>query len=828
MSKKCPKCHFENPDDTIFCGKCATKLKLSEDISESHTETLETPREELTTGSTFAERYQIIEELGKGGMGKVYRAIDKEIKEEIALKLIKHEIASDIKTLDRFKNELKLARKIAHKNVGRMYELMEDMGTHFITMEYVPGEDLKSFIRRAAPLSIGKSISIAKQVCEGLSEAHRLGVVHRDLKPNNIMIDEMGNARIMDFGIARSLKAKKITGGGVMIGTPEYMSPEQVEGKETDQRSDIYSMGVILYEMVTGKVPFEGDTSISIAVKHKTETPRDPRELNNQIPEDLSALILKCMDKVKEHRYQNVEDLLAELDNIEKGIPTTERVLFKKKPKVKWKKLSLYGCGILALVILILGGISLLTKPGGAIDSIAVLPLRNLSGDPAQEYFAEGMTEALIADLAKISSLRVTSRTSVMRYKELEKPLPEIARELKVEAIVEGSVLRIEDRVRITAKLIEAQTDRNLWAESYERDLSDIMFIQREVAQAIAKEIKIKLTPQEETFLASVRQVNPEAHEAYLKGRFHENNWTAVGFKRAIEYYKMAIEKDPEYAHAYAGLADAYVGLGVWGVTSSKEAMPEAKAAALKALKLDNTLAEAHSSLGGVLFLYERDWKAAKEEYEEAISLNPNNAIALQRYADYLTTMGDTKEGMAEIKRARELDPLSPPINFAYALHLYYSRQYDEMIQHCQNVLDMESNLFLFHMHLWRAYRQKEMYEEALAEAKKFLLKLGAGVIAMAIESGYREAGYKGAMSAVAKIFSTYSNVTYVSPFLIAYLYAHAEEQDQALYWLERAFSEREPLLVFLRVEPDWDEMRFDPRFQGLIKRIGLPEGDIP
>jgi serine/threonine-protein kinase len=272
---KCPKCNFENPDGTRFCGNCAAPLELSEEIPVSHTKTLETPKEELTTGSTFAGRYQIIEELGKGGMGRVYRAIDKKLNEEVALKLIKHEIASDEKTLERFGNELKIARKIVHKNVGRMYEMMEEKGTHFITMEYVSGEDLKSFIRRSRQLNIGTAVVIARQVCDGLAEAHRLGVVHRDLKPNNIMIDKEGNARIMDFGIARSLKEKRITGAGVMIGTPEYMSPEQVEGKETDQRSDIYSLGVILYEMVTGRVPFEGDTPFTIGVKHKSETPKD-------------------------------------------------------------------------------------------------------------------------------------------------------------------------------------------------------------------------------------------------------------------------------------------------------------------------------------------------------------------------------------------------------------------------------------------------------------------------------------------------------------------------------------------------------------------------
>ncbi len=331
MKIECSKCHFDNPPGTVYCGKCATPLPSSEDISAYPTMALKTPVKEITRGSTFAGRYEIIEELGEGGMGKVYRVEDKKIKEEIALKLINPEIAGDKKTIERFSNELKFARKIGHRNVCRMYDLGEEGKTHYITMEYVPGENLKGMIRMMGQLSPGQAISIAKHVCEGLAEAHRLGVIHRDLKSSNIMVDKDGNARIMDFGIARSLQAKGITGAGVMIGTPEYTSPEQVDGKETDQRSDIYSLGVILYEMMTGRLPFKGDTSLSIALKHKTETPSDPRQFNVQIPEALSQAILRCMEKNKESRYQSAEELLSELGKIEERISTAERVLPKRK-----------------------------------------------------------------------------------------------------------------------------------------------------------------------------------------------------------------------------------------------------------------------------------------------------------------------------------------------------------------------------------------------------------------------------------------------------------------------------------------------------------------
>ena len=318
MTIKCSKCQADNPDTKQFCGDCGTQLAIAEESKVSVTKTMETPQEELTRGTTLAGRYEILEELGRGGMGNVYRVVDKKINEEVALKLLKPEIAADKKTLERFSNELKLARKIVHKYVGRMYHLGEEEGTHFITMEYVPGQDLKGLIRQTGQLAVGTTINIAKQICEGLAEAHRLGVVHRDLKPSNIMIDKDGSTRIMDFGIARSLKRKGITGAGVIIGTPEYMSPEQVEGKEIDQRSDIYSLGVILYEMVTGQLPFEGDTPLSIAVKHKTESPPDPKDLNAQIPDDLSRVILTCLEKDREKRYHTASELSSELDNIEK------------------------------------------------------------------------------------------------------------------------------------------------------------------------------------------------------------------------------------------------------------------------------------------------------------------------------------------------------------------------------------------------------------------------------------------------------------------------------------------------------------------------------
>ena len=502
MAIKCPKCQTDNPDSATFCADCGTKIVSREDIEA--TETIEAPKEELTRGTTFADRYEIIEELGKGGMGRVYRVEDTKLKQEVALKLIKPEIAKDKKTIERFRNELKIARNIRHKNICGMFDLGETEGAHFITMEYIPGEDLRSFIRRIGQLPVGKSISISKQICEGMVEAHRLGVVHRDLKSNNIMIDKEGNARIMDFGIARSLEAKGITGAGVMIGTPEYMSPEQVEGKDVDQRSDIYSLGVILYEMVTGQVPFEGDTPFTIGVKHKSEIPQNPKKLNTQIPDDLSRLILKCLEKDKEKRYQSAEDVRSELENIEKGIPTTERVIAKRKsttPREMTVTFSFRKLFIPAVVVIAIAAIAALiwlllpqkevVAPG--VASIAVLPFEDLSPQKDQEYLCEGMADSIINALTNIRDIRVPARTSTFSFKSKQRDIREIGKRLNVDTVLEGSLQKAGNRLRITAQLIYVADEDLLWSAQFDRELDDAFVIQDEITQDIIDKLKVRL-----------------------------------------------------------------------------------------------------------------------------------------------------------------------------------------------------------------------------------------------------------------------------------------------------------------------------------------------
>ena len=799
MTAKCPKCDFENPDDTRFCGNCASLLRPSKKTPPSGTETFEAPVTELTRGSTLADRYEVIEDLGRGGMARVYKAFDKEIEEKVALKLLKPDIVADERTIKRFRNELKFARRIAHKNVCRMYDLSKEGGTYFITMEYVPGEDLKSSIKRMGPLSSGKAIFIAKQVCEGLAEAHRLGVIHRDLKPQNIMIDREGNARIMDFGIARSIKAKGITEEGMMIGTPDYMSPEQAEGREIDHCSDIYSLGVILYEMVTGTIPFEGDTPISIAIKHKTDKPRDPREINSQISGDLSSLILKCMEKKKENRYQKVEEILSELIKIEKGIPTTKKVLPKKKPEeekmaeMKRKR------------------------------SIAVLPFADLSPKKDQEYFCDGMTDAIIGKLSQLEKLKVISRTSVMRYKKEDKDIKEIGEELDVATILEGTIQKEKDRIRIRAQLINVEDGFHLWAEIYDRKLESVFDMQDEISQAIVSKMKIKLVGEEKALLVKRYTENVEVYGLYMKGRHFWNKRTEAGLKKSIEYFEQAIEADPNYALAYAGLADAYNMLGGYNLLLPKEAFSKAKLAATKALEIDDTLAEAHASLAFIKEVHDYDQSGSEQEFKRAIELNPNYAVAHQWYGVLLRDMGRFNEGLEEIRKAKELDPLSLPISTDLGEIFYHARQYDQAIDQCKKALEIDANFHWAHSVLSKAHLQKSVFKEAIAEFKKALSLSGGSVEYLAgLALAHALAGKKDKALEIIEEMHKRSKQTYLPAYEIALVYVGLKKKNKAFEWLEKAYEERSFELTSIKTEPVLDSLRSDSRFTALLKKMGL------
>lgn len=782
---KCPKCQTDNPETATFCADCGTNLTLSKYIKV--TETLEIPTEELTRGTIFAGRYEIIEELGKGGMGKVYRVEDKKINEEVALKLIKPEIASDKKTIERFSNELKMARKISHRNVCRMYDLNEEDGTTYITMEYVPGEDLKSFIHRSKRLDIGTAISISKQICEGLAEAHRLRVVHRDLKPNNIMIDKEGNVRIMDFGIARSLEAKGITGGGVMIGTPEYMSPEQVEGKDVDQRSDIYSLGCVLYEMLTGNPPFEADTSAALIHKHIKEDPKPPSKLNPQVQEALEDIILKCLEKKPERRYQRAAEII--------------KAIGEAKPEL----------------------ISVATPSKIQKNSIAVLPFADMSPQKDQEYFCEGVSEELINALNKVKGLQVASRTAAFQFKGKGYDIDEIGKKLKVQTVLEGSVRKAGNKLRITAQLINIADGYHIWSERYDREMDDVFAIQDEISLAIVDNLKVKLLGEEKAVLTKRYTEDFDAYNLYLKGIYFWNRRYEGGLKRGLEYFQQAIQKDPTYALAYAGIAGCYISLGWFDWLHPKEAFTKAKKAAEKALQMDDNIAEAPNSLAFTKFIFDWEWAAAEREFKRALELNPRSADAHHWYSHYLVAMGQHNEAIAEVKKALQLDPLLLIVNGALGWHFFLDHKYDQAIEQYQKTLDLDPSFVVSLWGLGIAYMQKAMYNEAAVAVQNAIDLTGeASLFAVTLDMIYSLAGKKFEAKNLLKKILEQSKQRYVSPFNISLIHLGLNQKDEAFEWLNNAYEQRDHWMAYIKVHPMLDSLRSDPRFTALLKKMNL------
>ncbi len=713
MSVKCPKCQHENPDDTLFCGKCGTQLPSLADIEV--TDTIEAPKEELTRGTTFAGRYEIIEELGKGGMGRVYRVEDKKTREELALKLIKPEISADKKTIERFTNELRLAHEISHRNVCRMYHLGEEKGTSYITMEYVPGEDLRNSIRRFGQLPIGKSISIANQICEGLAEAHRLGVVHRDLKSNNIMIDKEGNARIMDFGIARSVKTEGLTDSGVMIGTPEYMSPEQVEGKEVDQRSDIYALGVILYEMLTGRIPFEGDTPMSIAIKHKSEAPQDPKSLNFQIPDGLSQMILKCLEKDKQRRYQNTGEVCSELNRIEEEIATTQKTALPKKAKAKPTRRHIRPLVIpviLICFIVIVTGYFLLNRkqkpeepkavaPGESTwqKKIVVLPFDNL-GSTEDAYFADGITSEITSRLAVVKNLGVISRQTAIQYERRGKTLKEIGDELGVNYALEGTVLWDKgregiSRIRVVPQLVRTIDDTQIWSEPYERDLNDIFSVQSDIAEKVVEKLDIALLEPEQKALKSRPTENLEAYQFYLHGLdyIESPRWTEEEIKLAVQMFERAVKIDPDFALAFAGLSYSHSDLYHFGYDRTEERAVKAKEAAERALDLQPKNPASHLALGRYYYECRRDYAQALSELTAAQREMPNSADIAQYIGFIVRRQGKYEESVRLLKKAFELNPKDTGILTNIGFSYQWMRRYQEADSYYSQALALVPDL---------------------------------------------------------------------------------------------------------------------------------------
>jgi len=664
MSVKCPKCQFENTSDSKFCKECGTQIPSPVDVEV--TKTIVAPKEKLTTGSTFADRYQIIEELGKGGMGKVYKVLDKETNEKIALKLIKLEIASDKKTVERFRNELTTARKIVQKNVCRMYDLNKEKGNYFITMEYISGQDLKGLIRQTGQLTVGKAVSIAKQICDGLAEAHSLGVVHRDLKPNNIMIDRGGNAKIMDFGIARAVKGKSITGPGVMIGTPQYMSPEQVEGKEVDQRSDIYSLGIILYEMLTDRVPFEGDTPLTVGVKQKTEPPKDPKDFNERIPDNLNLVILKCLEKEREIRYQSADELRSELERLEQGFPTTDRVIPKNKPltsreftvQLNMKKLFIPALAIIAIAFFAL----FIWKPWsknktipvpGDKPSVAIMYFENSTGDAKYDSWRVNLPYSIITDLSQSKHIRVLSSDhllSILRALNLTEAVTYAREDLKAVAaaggvshILFGYISKAGERFRINYQLQDIMKGASIDSGRVEGEGEESLFTMVDELTINVKEAfnltPAQLTVDEDMAMWDITTNSYEAYSYFMEGlKRQQRQMIPI---EAIPFYQKAVEIDPEFAMAYR-----FLGTSLAQISLNEEGQKYLR----KAFELSDRLPERERLHIQARFYMYSDRKTAIELYNRLLEVQPDDLIANNNLGLIYFDVGEVEKGIKRLE----------------------------------------------------------------------------------------------------------------------------------------------------------------------------------
>jgi serine/threonine protein kinase/tetratricopeptide (TPR) repeat protein len=793
----------------------------------------------LLVGSKLGP-YEIVAPLGAGGMGEVYRARDSRLGREVAIKVLPASFSNDPDRLRRFEQEARAAGILNHPNITAVYDVGTVGDAPYVVSELLEGETLRSRLA-GGPLAPRRAIDFALQIAHGLAAAHEKGIVHRDLKPENLFVTKDGRVKILDFGLAKLTKPDEAgpqtnlptetagTEPGVLMGTLGYMSPEQVRGKPSDARSDIFSFGSILYEMLSGGRAFHGDSAADTMSAILREDPPELSSTNQQVSPALDRVVRHCLEKSPEQRFHSARDIAYALEETLAG--TTATGIVPPKPRGRrlrrWALLTTGVAALLAvLVVADVGGVRrrLFGSKSHAIQSLAVLPLENLSRDSAQEYLADGMTEALITDLAQIGSLRVISRTSVMRYKGTKKGLPEIARELDVDGVVEGSVLRAGSKIRITAQLIHASTDRHLWARSYERDFKDVLALQDEVAQAIASQIQARLTSDEQARLSRARAVNPEAHEAYLKGRYEWYRWTPENFQKALEYFQQAIAIDPSYAPAYAGLSLAYARLGDGGAWRPVDAYPQAKSAALRAVELDPDLAEAHVALGMSILWNDWNWMEAEREVRRGIDLNPGSATAHLACSAVLTNVGRNEEALVEINHAQELDPLSVTLRGVKAFRLFTARRYDEAVEVAKSALALDPASLQARETLGRAYLQKGMVGPAITELERAvdLSRRDPGTVRL-LGFAYGVAGQKEKAQILLRELEQRFDRSYVAPAFIALVFLGLGDRDHAFEWLEKGYELRDSGIVRLVAAREFDPLRSDPRFADLMRRVGLP-----
>jgi serine/threonine-protein kinase len=740
-------------------------------------------------------------------MGEVLKAKDTRLQRTVAIKVLPTHLSNDAERRSRFEREARSASALNHPNITTVFDIGEDDGTHYIVLELVEGKTLRELLKDG-PLATDKMIPFATQIAEGLAKAHTAGIVHRDLKPENLMVTEDGLVKILDFGLAKLMPQTsdaesdvptetRATQQGAVLGTVPYMSPEQAASRPLDYRSDQFSLGSILYEMATGKRAFQKATVPQTLAAIIEADPEPIQKLNEGVPVELSIIIERCLNKDPGERYESTGDLAREL----KAVPETPSAWSVRRGTAR------AGIGV------------------------AVLPLRNLSGDPEQEYFADGMTEALITNLAKVSALKVIARHSAMRYKASDRALPEIARELGVEALVEGSALRAGNSVRIMAQLIDPKTEQTLWAESYERDLENVLVLQGEVARAIAVEVQGTLTPEEAKELAKARPVNAEAHDAHLKGSYHWKKLTPEDLDTAQRYFDLALEKDPDYAPAYEGLAWVWACRQQMGITSPQEAGPRAKAAALRALELDEGSAGAHEALALVRTWTDWDWPGAEEEWRRALELDPKVANTHAYFAHFLAITGRIDEAITHSEQAIQLDPYNALFHGLYAVVLNFARRYSESTAAARAALAIQPGEPVAQVALLLSLYLGGLRDEQLALQREWMAR--DSELLAAFERGLGEAGFEGAQRGIANLLATRWLETgeilgpaVFGPADLVDVYVYAGEHEKAMDWIDKAYEVRDPSTPYIGL-PLNDPLRVYPRFQDQLRRMNLPKGEV-
>ena len=776
-------------------------------------------------------QYRIVEKIGAGGMGVVYRAWDERLERDVALKVLPAAALADEETRKRFRREALSLSKLNHPNIATIHDFNTERDVDFLAMEYISGVTLREK-SLAGALPEAEVVALGRQAAEALEAAHEQGIIHRDLKPGNIMVTAKGLLKVLDFGLAKLFqptgtpeRTMTLTGSAGLTGTLPYMAPEQLDGREVDARTDVHALGAILHELVTGVKPFPQETATEIMRAILEKRPELPRTAGAPVSEGLERVIFKCLEKEPADRYASARELVADLKRLETGDLSA---LIAGKPRRQAKRslwLRPLPVGLLALG---LAGLSFALNIGGVrglvlgrarvaqVQSLAVLPLENLSHDPEQEYFAEGITDALITELGQINSLRVRSLTSVVQYKETKKSLPQIAKELNVNLVVEGSALRAGDKVRITARLIHPAEDRQLWVKSYERDFGGLLVLQSEIAQDVTRQIGIRLGEEQRIQLAKKRVVDSKALEAYLRGVYSGKR----------EYFEQAIKLDPDFALAYTKLADGYFFNGLFGSLPPREAFSKMKQAALTSLEKDDTLGEAHSYLALAWLHYDLDWPKAEKEFKRALELNPSLAYTHHLYAHYLMAMDRMEESMAEVKLSAELDPFANDMTLCFGWHCLGTADYDDAIEQARKGLQMDPTNAWAGIILGWAYEQKSMMKEAVTELQKVLGQSKDSSLAMAaLGHAYGISGQKKEARAILEKLLGMSKQKYVPAYDVAAVYNGLGEKDRAFEWLAKAFEERSGFVIYIKCDRRFDGLRSDARYEALLKRIGLPPG---